>query len=152
MRDNIAYGREDATDEEVEAAARSAHVTGLSADFLRDIRPRLSEDGGNLSQGQRQLLTIARAMLLNPPMLILDEATSSVDVLTELKIQRAFRKMMSGKTTFIIAHRLSTIRDADRILVLDQGNVVEQGTHEELLERNGFYSRLYHSQFEKSLS
>lgn len=91
-------------------------------------------------------------MLLNPPMLILDEATSSVDVLTELKIQRAFRKMMSGKTTFIIAHRLSTIRDADRILVLDQGNVVEQGTHEELLERNGFYSRLYHSQFEKSLS
>ena len=91
-------------------------------------------------------------MLLNPPMLILDEATSSVDVLTELKIQRAVRKMMSGKTTFIIAHRLSTIRDADRILVLDQGNVVEQGTHEELLERNGFYSRLYHSQFEKSLS
>ena len=152
VRDNIAYGREDATDEEVEAAARSAHAHGFIRRLPEGYQTQLSEDGGNLSQGQRQLLTIARAMLLNPPMLILDEATSSVDVLTELKIQRAFRKMMSGKTTFIIAHRLSTIRDADRILVLDQGNVVEQGTHEELLERNGFYSRLYHSQFEKSLS
>ena len=107
----------------------------------------IAEDGGNLSQGQKQLLTIARAMLLGPPMLILDEATSSVDILTEMRIQRAFRKMMKGKTTFVIAHRLSTIRDADRILVLDKGNVVEQGRHDELLARGGFYASLYNSQF-----
>ena len=150
VRDNIAYGREDATDEEVEAAARAAHAHSFIRRLPQGYRTLLSEEGGNLSQGQRQLLTIARAMLLNPPMLILDEATSSVDILTEMKIQQAFRRMMKGKTTFIIAHRLSTIRDADRILVLDKGNVVEQGTHDELLAKGGFYSRLYHSQFEKT--
>ena len=148
--ENIRYGRLDATDEEVEAAARAAHAHSFIRRLPQGYRTLLSEEGGNLSQGQRQLLTIARAMLLNPPMLILDEATSSVDILTEMKIQQAFRRMMKGKTTFIIAHRLSTIRDADRILVLDKGNVVEQGTHDELLAKGGFYSRLYHSQFEKT--
>lgn len=107
----------------------------------------IAEDGGNLSQGQKQLLTIARAMLLDPPMLILDEATSSVDILTEMRIQKAFRRMMQGKTTFVIAHRLSTIQDADLILVLDKGDVVETGTHEELLDKAGFFARLYNSQF-----
>ena len=147
MRDNIAYGKPDATDEEVEAAAKAAHAHSFIRRLPEGYRSMISEDGGNLSQGQKQLLTIARAMLMNPPMLILDEATSSVDILTELRIQRAFRKMMKGKTTFIIAHRLSTIRDADRILVLDKGNVVEQGNHEELLARGGFYAKLYNSQF-----
>ena len=112
----------------------------------------IAEDGGNLSQGQKQLLTIARAMLLDPPMLILDEATSSVDILTEQRIQRAFRRMMQGRTTFVIAHRLSTIRDADLILVLDKGNVVETGTHESLLAQKGFYYRLYNSQFASAQS
>ena len=147
VRDNIAYGKPDATDEEVEAAARAAHAHSFIRRLPQGYRSMISEDGGNLSQGQKQLLTIARAMLLNPPMLILDEATSSVDILTEMRIQRAFRKLMKGKTTFIIAHRLSTIRDADRILVLDKGNVVEQGSHEELLARGGFYANLYNSQF-----
>ncbi len=147
VRDNIAYGKPDATDEEVEAAAKAAHAHSFIRRLPEGYRSMISEDGGNLSQGQKQLLTIARAMLMNPPMLILDEATSSVDILTELRIQRAFRKMMKGKTTFIIAHRLSTIRDADRILVLDKGNVVEQGNHEELLARGGFYAKLYNSQF-----
>ncbi|HIZ19855.1 MAG TPA: ABC transporter ATP-binding protein/permease [Firmicutes bacterium] len=147
VRDNIAYGKPDATDEEVEAAAKAAHAHSFIRRLPQGYRSLISEDGGNLSQGQKQLLTIARAMLLNPPMLILDEATSSVDILTEMRIQRAFRKMMKGKTTFIIAHRLSTIQDADRILVLDKGNVVEQGNHEELLARGGFYAKLYNSQF-----
>ncbi|HIW72907.1 MAG TPA: ABC transporter ATP-binding protein/permease [Firmicutes bacterium] len=147
VRDNIAYGKPDATDEEVEAAARAAHAHSFIRRLPQGYRSMISEDGGNLSQGQKQLLTIARAMLLNPPMLILDEATSSVDILTEMRIQRAFRKLMKGKTTFIIAHRLSTIRDADRILVLDKGNVVEQGSHEELLARGGFYANLYNAQF-----
>ncbi|MCI8554930.1 MAG: ABC transporter ATP-binding protein [Clostridiales bacterium] len=148
VRDNIAYGREAATDAEVEAAARAAHAHSFIRRLPQGYQTLLAEDGGNLSQGQRQLLTIARAMLVNPPILILDEATSSVDILTEQRIQKAFRRMMEGKTTFVIAHRLSTIRDADCILVLDKGNVVEQGTHEELLAAGGFYSRLYHSQFE----
>ena len=147
VRDNIAYGKPDATDEEVEAAARAAHAHSFIRRLPQGYQTLIAEDGGNLSQGQKQLLTIARAMLMNPPMLILDEATSSVDILTEMRIQRAFRKMMKGKTTFIIAHRLSTIRDADRILVLDKGNVVEQGTHDELLARGGFYANLYNSQF-----
>ena len=147
VRDNIAYGKPDATDEEVETAAKAAHAHSFIRRLPEGYRSMISEDGGNLSQGQKQLLTIARVMLMNPPMLILDEATSSVDILTELRIQRAFRKMMKGKTTFIIAHRLSTIRDADRILVLDKGNVVEQGNHEELLARGGFYAKLYNSQF-----
>lgn len=147
IRDNIAYGREDATDEEVETAARAAHAHSFIRRLPDGYQTLITEDGGNLSQGQKQLLTIARAMLMDSPMLILDEATSSVDILTEMRIQRAFRRMMEGKTAFIIAHRLSTIRDADLILVLDKGDVVEQGTHEELLAKGGFYSRLYNSQF-----
>ena len=147
VRENIAYGKPDATDEEVEAAAKAAHAHSFIRRLPQGYQTMIAEDGGNLSQGQKQLLTIARAMLLGPPMLILDEATSSVDILTEMRIQRAFRKMMKGKTTFVIAHRLSTIRDADRILVLDKGNVVEQGRHDELLARGGFYANLYNSQF-----
>ncbi len=147
IRDNIAYGRPEATDEEVEAAARAAHAHSFIRRLPDGYRTLIAEDGGNLSQGQKQLLTIARAMLLDPPMLILDEATSSVDILTEMRIQKAFRRMMEGKTTFVIAHRLSTIQDADLILVLDKGDVVETGTHEELLAKGGFYARLYNSQF-----
>ena len=147
IRDNIAYGKPAATDQEVEAAARAAHAHSFIRRLPEGYQTVISEDGGNLSQGQKQLLTIARAMLLNPPMLILDEATSSVDILTELRIQKVFRQMMEGKTSFIIAHRLSTIRDADLILVLNKGNVVEMGTHDELLEKGGFYSNLYNSQF-----
>lgn len=147
IRDNIAYGQEDATDAEVEAAAKAAYAHSFIRRLPDGYQTHITEDGGNLSQGQKQLLTIARAMLLNPPMLILDEATSSVDILTEMRIQKAFRRMMEGKTAFIIAHRLSTIRDADRILVLDKGDVVEQGSHEELLEKGGFYSKLYNAQF-----
>lgn len=147
IRDNIAYGRPDATDKQVEEAARAAHAHSFIRRLPEGYRTMIAEDGGNLSQGQKQLLTIARAMLLDPPMLILDEATSSVDIVTEQRIQKAFRRMMQGRTTFVIAHRLSTIRDADRILVLDKGNVVETGTHEELLTRKGFYYHLYNSQF-----
>ncbi len=147
IRDNIAYGRPDATDEEIEAAARAAHAHSFIKRLPDGYQSRIAEDGGNLSQGQKQLLTIARAMLMDSPMLILDEATSSVDILTEMRIQKAFRTMMRGKTAFVIAHRLSTIRDADRILVLDKGNVVEQGTHEELLQKGGFYAGLYNAQF-----
>lgn len=147
VRDNIAYGRPDATDEEVEAAARAAHAHSFIRRLPQGYQTQIAEDGGNLSQGQKQLLTIARAMLLDPPMLILDEATSSVDILTEQRIQKAFRRMMQGRTTFVIAHRLSTIRDADLILVLDKGNVVETGTHESLLSKKGFYYHLYNSQF-----
>lgn len=150
VRDNIAYGRPDATDEEVEAAARAAHAHSFIRRLPQGYQTPIAEDGGNLSQGQKQLLTIARAMLLDPPMLILDEATSSVDILTEQRIQKAFRRMMQGRTTFIIAHRLSTIRDADRILVLDKGNVVETGTHDSLLAKKGFYYHLYNSQFASS--
>ncbi|WP_343209274.1 ABC transporter ATP-binding protein [Anaerolentibacter hominis] len=148
IRNNIAYGKPDATDEEVEAAARAAGIHG----FIR----RLPEGyqtiiGGNsaMSQGQRQLLTIARIMLINPPILILDEATSSIDTRTELKIQAAFDKLMKGKTSFVIAHRLSTIKEADLILVMEQGNIIEKGTHEELLEAGGAYETLYNSQFPK---
>ena len=152
VRDNIAYGRPDATDEEVEAAAKAAHVHSFIRRLPQGYQTMIAEDGGNLSQGQKQLLTIARAMLLDPPMLILDEAPSSVDILTEQRIQRAFRRMMQGRTTFVIAHRLSTIRDADLILVLDKGNVVETGTHESLLAQKGFYYRLYNSQFASAQS
>lgn len=147
VRDNIAYGKPEATDEEVEAAAKAAHAHSFIRRLPDGYNTLIAEDGGNLSQGQKQLLTIARAMLLDPPMLILDEATSSVDILTEMRIQKAFRRMMEGKTTFIIAHRLSTIRDADLILVLNKGNVVEMGSHEELLAKGGFYSNLYNAQF-----
>lgn len=147
VRENIAYGRPDATDEQIEAAARAAHAHSFIRRLPQGYDTVLAEEGGGLSQGQKQLLTIARAMLLDPPMLILDEATSSVDILTEQRIQKAFRRLMEGRTTFVIAHRLSTVRDADNILVLDHGNVVESGTHEELLRRQGFYYRLYNSQF-----
>ena len=147
IRENLAYGRPDATDEEIETAARAAHAHSFIRRLPEGYDTPITEDGGNLSQGQKQLLTIARAMLLDAPMLILDEATSSVDILTEMRIQRAFRNMMRGKTTFIIAHRLSTIRDADIILVLNKGDVVEAGSHEELLKRRGFYWTLYNSQF-----
>lgn len=147
IRENIAYGKPDATDEEIEAAARAAHAHSFIRRLPDGYGTLIAEDGGNLSQGQKQLLTIARAMLLDSPMLILDEATISVDILTEMRIQKAFRKMREGKTAFIIAHRLSTIRDADLILVLDKGDVVEQGTHGELLEKGGFYASLYNSQF-----
>lgn len=150
IRDNIAYGKPDATDEEVEAAARAAHAHSFIRRLPDGYSTYIAEDGGNLSQGQKQLLTIARTMLLDPPMLILDEATSSVDILTEMRIQKAFRKMMQGKTAFVIAHRLSTIREADIILVLDKGDVVETGTHEQLLAKNGFYARLYNAQFAPS--
>lgn len=150
IRENLAYGRPDATDEEIKAAAKAAHAHSFIRRLPEGYHTHITEDGGNLSQGQKQLLTIARAMLLDAPMLILDEATSSVDILTEMRIQRAFRKMMRGKTTFIIAHRLSTIQDADTILVLNKGDVVETGSHEELLAKRGFYWNLYNAQFAPS--
>ena len=146
--DNIAYGKEDATMEEVVAAAKAAHIHPFIMRLPQGYQTVISEDGGNISKGQKQLLTIARAMLYDARMLILDEATSNVDTSTEREIQQAMRRLMEGKTCFVIAHRLSTIRHADLILVLDQGDVVEQGTHETLMARKGFYYRLYRSQFE----
>ena len=147
IEENIRYGKLDATHEEVVEAAKAAHVHRFVQTLPGGYNMELNEEASNVSQGQKQLLTIARAMLLDAPMLILDEATSSVDILTEMRIQRAFRNMMRGKTTFIIAHRLSTIRDADIILVLNKGDVVEAGSHEELLKRRGFYWTLSNSQF-----
>lgn len=149
IRENIAYGKPDATDEEIIAAARSSNAHSFIKKLPLGYETMVIEGGGNLSQGQRQLLTIARVMLIIPPMLILDEATSSVDTRTEIKIQNAFNKLMEGRTSFIIAHRLSTIREADLILVLNNGQIVEQGNHEHLLEKGGFYSKLYYSQYEK---
>lgn len=146
VRDNIVMGKEDATDEEVIAAAKSAHAHSFIMRLPKGYDTVLTED--SLSAGQRQLLCIARIMLVLPPMVILDEATSSIDTRTELKIQEAFNKMMKGRTSFIVAHRLSTIREADVILVMRDGNIVEQGKHDELLARNGFYAKLYHAQFE----
>ncbi len=147
IRENIAFGKPDATEEEIVAAARQAGAWGFISRLSKGLDAEISESAENLSQGQRQLLTIARAMISLPPMLILDEATSNVDTRTELKIQTAFLKMMEGRTSFVIAHRLSTIREADVILVLDRGNVVEQGRHEELLQKGGLYARLYQAQF-----
>lgn len=147
IRANIAYGKPEATEAEIQAAAERAGAHSFIRRLPQGYDTPILGGGENLSQGQRQLLTIARAMLTDPPMLILDEATSSIDTRTEARIQRAFKRMMAGKTSFVIAHRLSTIRDADRILVLEQGNVVESGTHEELLTRGGAYARLYNSQF-----
>jgi len=149
IRRNIAYGKPDATMEEIVEAARKAHCDGFIRRLPQGYDTVLGEDGGSLSQGQKQLLCIARLMLRLPPMLILDEATSSIDTRTELHIQHAFDRMMEGRTTFIVAHRLSTIRNADLILVLKDGNIIEQGKHEELLQRGGFYSTLYNSQFAK---
>ena len=145
VRENIAYGKENATDEEIIAAAKAASAHGFINRLPNGYDTIITEDGGNLSGGQKQLLTIARAMLTNPEVLILDEATSNVDTMTEQRIQRAFLKMMEGRTSFIIAHRLSTIREADLILVMNQGKIVEQGTHKELLEKNGFYASLYNA-------
>lgn len=150
VRDNIAYGKPDATNDEIIAAAKSAHAHSFIKRLPQGYDTIISEDGGNISQGQKQLLCIARVMLTKPPILILDEATSSIDTRTELKIQDAFAKMMEGRTSFIVAHRLSTIREADLILVMKDGNIIEQGTHQELLAQNGFYSNLYNSQFAKS--
>ena len=147
VRDNIAYGRPDATMEEVTAAAKAAHADSFIRRLPDGYSTIIAEDGGNLSQGQKQLLCIARVMLAGPPMLILDEATSNIDTRTEILVQRAFEKMMEGRTSFIVAHRLSTIREADLILVMNQGRIIEQGRHEELLEKRGFYYHLYNSQF-----
>ena len=146
--DNIAYGKENATMDEVVAAAKAAHIHPFIMRLPEGYQTVISEDGGNISKGQKQLLTIARAMLYTSSMLILDEATSNVDTSTEREIQRAMRELMKGRTCFVIAHRLSTIRNADNILVVNQGDVVEQGTHEELMRGRGFYYRLYRAQFE----
>ena len=148
IRDNIVMGKPDATDEEVKAAAKASHAHSFIKRLPQGYDTVIGEDGGSLSQGQKQLLCITRIMLCSPPMLILDEATSSIDTRTELKIQDAFAKLMQGRTSFIVAHRLSTIRDADIILVMNNGSIVEQGTHDELLAAGGFYSKLYNSQFE----
>ncbi len=148
IRDNIVMGKPDATDEEVKEAAKAAHAHSFIKRLPNGYDTVIGEDGGSLSQGQKQLLCITRVMLCLPPMLILDEATSSIDTRTEIRIQKAFNKLMEGKTSFIVAHRLSTIREADIILVMNNGSVIEQGNHEELLKLNGFYANLYNSQFE----
>ena len=148
IRDNICMGRPEATDEEIIEAAKATHAHSFIKRLSKGYDTVITEDGGNLSQGQKQLLCITRVMLCLPPMLILDEATSSIDTRTEIKIQKAFLKMMQGRTSFIVAHRLSTIRDADVILVMKDGKIIEQGRHEELLKENGFYANLYNSQFE----
>ena len=148
VRENIAYGNPSATDEEIIEAAKAAHIHNFVTHLENGYDTVLDDDGGNISQGQKQLLCIARVMLTHPPMLILDEATSSIDTRTEIKIQQAFEKLMQNKTSFIVAHRLSTIKNADVILVMNKGNVIEKGTHEELLEKGGFYANLYNSQFE----
>jgi ATP-binding cassette subfamily B protein len=147
IRENIAMGRPDASDEEVVAAAKAAHAHSFIKRLPQGYDTPLGEDGGRLSQGQKQLLCIARVMLCLPPMLILDEATSSIDLRTEIKINRAFAELMEGRTSFIVAHRLNTIKSADCILVMRDGKIVEQGNHEELMAKNGFYSELYGAQF-----
>ena len=147
IRENIVMGRPDATDEEVIEAAKASHIHSYISRLPEGYNTWITEDGGGLSQGQKQLLCIARVMLCRPPMLILDEATSSIDTRTEIKIQQAFAKLMEGRTTFIVAHRLSTIREADIILVMKDGKIIEQGNHESLLKQNGFYKKLYQSQF-----
>ena len=148
IRDNIIMGKPDATEEEIIAAAKATHAHSFIKRLPQGYDTVVREDGDNLSQGQKQLLCITRVMLCQPPMLILDEATSSIDTRTEIRIQRAFEKLMKGRTSFVIAHRLSTIRDADLILVMKDGDIIEQGNHEELLAKNGFYANLYNSQFE----
>lgn len=147
IRENILMGRPDATEEEMIAAAKASHAHGFIRRLPQGYDTVITEDGGSLSQGQKQLLCIARVMLCRPPMLILDEATSSIDTRTELKVQEAFARLMQGRTSFIVAHRLSTIREADVILVMRDGNIIEQGNHESLLAKGGFYAELYNSQF-----
>ena len=147
VRDNIVMGKEDATDEEIIEAAKASHAHSFIKRLPKGYDTLITEDGGQLSQGQKQLLCITRIMLSLPPMLILDEATSSIDTRTELRIQKAFAKLMKGRTSFIVAHRLSTIMESDLILVMKDGNVIEQGSHEELLSQDGFYKELWNSQF-----
>ena len=148
VRGNIGYGKENTSDEEIIEAAKMAHAHSFIKKLPNGYDTIISEDGGNISQGQKQLLCIARIMLTKPPMLILDEATSSIDTRTEIKIQKAFTTMMEGRTSFIVAHRLSTIKEADTILVMNSGKIIEQGNHRELLNKGGFYAKLYNSQFE----
>ncbi len=150
IMENIRYGRLDATDEEVIAAAKAAHAHRFIMAQPGGYQMVLNEETSNISQGQKQLLTIARAILADNKILILDEATSSVDTRTEIQIQKAMNNLMKGRTSFVIAHRLSTIKDSDLILVMKDGDIIEQGTHEELLAQNGFYENLYNSQFEKA--
>jgi ATP-binding cassette subfamily B protein len=152
IRENIAYGREDATEEEIVAAAKAAHVDHFVRTMPHGYDTVIDDDASNLSQGEKQLLTIARAFLADPQILILDEATSSVDTRTEVLVQQAMSLLMKGRTAFVIAHRLSTIRNADEILVMDQGKIVEQGSHDELIARKGFYYDLYNSQFEEAIA
>jgi len=147
IRANIAYGRENATEEEIIRAAKAAYADHFIRTLTDGYNTILNEDATNISQGQKQLLTIARAFLADPEILILDEATSSVDTRTEIQIQKAMTSLMKGRTSFVIAHRLSTIRDAELILVMNHGTIIEKGTHEELLAKNGFYADLYNSQF-----
>ena len=149
IMENIRYGKLNATDDEVIAAAKAAHAHHFIETLPGGYDFVLNEEATNVSQGQRQLLTIARSILADNPILILDEATSSVDTRTEQRIQKAMNHLMEGRTSFVIAHRLSTIKDADRILVMRDGDIVEQGNHEELLRKNGFYAELYNSQFEE---
>ena len=151
IRENIAYGREDATEDEIVAAAKAAHVDHFVRTLPHGYDTVIDDDASNLSQGEKQLLTIARAFLADPEILILDEATSSVDTRTEVLVQKAMARLMKGRTAFVIAHRLSTIRNADEILVMDQGKIVEQGSHDELIARKGFYYDLYNSQFEEAI-
>ena len=147
LRENLRYGKPDASDEEIYAALKQAYMYDFVMRLPQKLDTPIGQHGLKISDGQRQLLTIARTMISNPPMLILDEATSSVDTLTERKIQAAFLAMMKGKTSFVIAHRLATIQNADQILVMDHGKIVEQGNHHELLAKNGYYAELYHAQF-----
>ena len=149
VRDNIIIGAPDATDEQVIAAAKATHAHNFIMQLEKGYDTVIGEDGGSLSQGQKQLLCITRIMLCLPPMLILDEATSSIDTRTEMRIQRAFAKLMQGRTSFIVAHRLSTIKEADIILVMKDGNIIEQGNHDQLIQKQGFYYQLYNSQFAK---
>ena len=150
IAENIAYGKPDATREEIIAAAKKARDHSFICRLPNGYDTEVAEDGGNISQGQRQLLCIARVMLRRPPILILDEATSSIDTRTEVLVQDAFEELMKGRTSFIVAHRLSTIKNADQILVMKDGNIIERGTHDELLDRGGFYAKLYESQFAKA--
>ena len=150
IAENIAYGKPDATREEIIAAAKKAHAHSFICRLPNGYDTQVAEDGGNISQGQRQLLCIARVMLRRPPILILDEATSSIDTRTEVLVQDAFEELMKGRTSFIVAHRLSTIKNADQILVMKDGNIIERGTHDELLDRGGFYAKLYESQYAKA--